>query len=60
GPSVEFVEDPRAALEGLLVMSEPGDTICVTGSIYLIGLLRNRWFPEEQLLAERRISYAAI
>ncbi|HET9200464.1 MAG TPA: cyanophycin synthetase [Dehalococcoidia bacterium] len=58
GVRVELVEAPEAALQRALEVASAEDTVCVTGSIYLIGLLRNQWFPEEQILTERRIRYA--
>ncbi len=37
------------ALEG----ARPPDVICVTGSMFLIGALRERWMPESRILRRR-------
>ena len=43
--------DPIKALELALKLAEPGvDAIVVTGSLYLVGNLRERWFPEAAIL----------
>lgn len=43
--------DPLRAIEHALEMAEPGrDAIIVTGSLYLVGNIRERWFPEAQIL----------
>jgi dihydrofolate synthase/folylpolyglutamate synthase len=36
----EAVPEPRAAIERALAESQPGDTVLVTGSIYLVGEVR--------------------
>jgi dihydrofolate synthase/folylpolyglutamate synthase len=60
GAAVELIEEPGSALDQALDLASEEDTICITGSIYLIGQLRNRWFPEDQILRERRIRYASL
>jgi dihydrofolate synthase/folylpolyglutamate synthase len=37
--------DPFAALALAKAQAQPGDIICVTGSLYLVGRLRNQWYP---------------
>jgi dihydrofolate synthase/folylpolyglutamate synthase len=40
-----WVEDPEKALKAMLAMAEPGDTVLVTGSLYLVGTVRSIWRP---------------
>jgi dihydrofolate synthase/folylpolyglutamate synthase len=44
--------DPLRAVELALAETPPDGVLCVTGSLYLIGAVRGRWFPEETLLAQ--------
>lgn len=44
--------DVDTALDGLLAAAQPDDMILVTGSIYLIGAARERWFPRAALLRQ--------
>ena len=48
--------DPLAAVEQALDRAAPNDLVVVTGSLYLCGEIRGRWFPEQQVL-ERRQSW---
>lgn len=51
GP-VYLQPDPAAAIEQALEMATPGvDAIIVTGSLYLVGNVRGRWYPEDAILA---------
>lgn len=43
--AVKVVENPREALEEALQVAERGDLICITGSLYLVGLLRRDLVP---------------
>ncbi len=43
--------DPKDALQDLMVRARPGDLICATGSLFLVGGLRKRWIGEEAMLA---------
>lgn len=45
--------DPMKAIERALEMAAPGDAVVVTGSLYLVGNIRERWFPEQSILAEQ-------
>ena len=54
---VEIVHDPDSALDRVLVLARINDLVCVTGSLYLVGHLRNRWFPVEDILSERRVRF---
>jgi dihydrofolate synthase/folylpolyglutamate synthase len=42
--------DPLRAVELALDETPADGVLCVTGSLYLIGAVRGRWFPEETLL----------
>jgi len=44
--------DPLRAVELALTETPANGVLCVTGSLYLIGSVRGRWFPEEKLLAQ--------
>jgi dihydrofolate synthase/folylpolyglutamate synthase len=46
--------DPAAALDLALERAAAGDLLLVTGSLYLCGQLRDRWYPRKRVLAERR------
>ncbi|MEX2236308.1 MAG: cyanophycin synthetase [Dehalococcoidia bacterium] len=59
GSGVELIEAPEEALLRALALAGADDVVCATGSIYLIGRLRGHWFPEDRILAERRVSFAA-
>lgn len=45
--------DPLAAVAEALDRAEPEDLVVVTGSLYLCGEIRGRWYPEEQVLRRR-------
>lgn len=46
--------DPLRAIEHALEIAVPGrDAIIVTGSLYLVGNIRERWYPEAQILETR-------
>jgi dihydrofolate synthase / folylpolyglutamate synthase len=55
---VRLEGQPAAALAVALQSAGGGDLVLVTGSIYLCGELRGRWFPEEQVLEQRRSFFA--
>jgi dihydrofolate synthase/folylpolyglutamate synthase len=44
--------DPARAVELGLAQTPAGGMLCVTGSLYLVGQVRGRWFPESALLAQ--------
>lgn len=53
---VELVEaeaEPLAALERALELARPGDLVLVTGSLYLIGLVRSYWHSTEAVARQR-------
>jgi dihydrofolate synthase/folylpolyglutamate synthase len=51
--NVTFEPAPERALEIALERATNHDLVCVTGSMFLVGALRNRWVPEEQILSRR-------
>ncbi len=44
--------DPLRAVELALGETPTDGVLCVTGSLYLIGAVRGRWFPDDELLAQ--------
>ncbi len=51
--NVAFEKDPDTALDLALTRARPNDAVFVTGSMFLIGHLRNRWLPEARILQRR-------
>lgn len=45
-----FEKDPHQAFARLERKLKPGDTLLVTGSLYLVGELRKKWFPQVRFL----------
>lgn len=46
--------DPREAIERALAMAGAGrDQVLVTGSLYLVGNVRERWYPERAIVEEQ-------
>lgn len=46
--------DPLRAIDAALEMAVPGeDAVLVTGSLYLVGNVRERWFPEREIVMQR-------
>jgi folylpolyglutamate synthase/dihydropteroate synthase len=52
--------DPARAVELGLARTPADGMLCVTGSLYLVGQVRGRWFPESALLAQAAASQPAI
>lgn len=51
GGQVHLEPDPEKAIHLALRMAIPGlDAVIVTGSLYLVGNVRGRWFPEASIL----------
>jgi dihydrofolate synthase/folylpolyglutamate synthase len=44
---------PDALARALGMATEPGDAVLVTGSLYLVGRARERWFPEREIVLQR-------
>ena len=51
--AVTFEPKPDRALDLALSRASQHDIVCVTGSMFLAGALRERWAPESQILARR-------
>lgn len=47
------ISDPHQALDAAFAMAGPGGAICVTGSLYLVGRVRERWWPTGQIVSQR-------
>lgn len=45
--------DPDAAVDRGLALASPAETVVLTGSLYLVGQLRDRWYPTEQVVLQR-------
>lgn len=46
--------DPTAALAAALALADgPDDALLVTGSLYLVGEVRRRWYPDDAILRQR-------
>lgn len=49
--SATIALDPSSALEMAMEQArKQGKAVCVTGSVYLVAYLRQRWFPEHTML----------
>lgn len=44
---------PEEAIQRALAMAAYGDAVFVAGSLYLVGNIRERWYPEEAIVRER-------
>lgn len=53
-PSLRVVVDPGRALESALALTPPGGTVCVCGSLYLVGSVLGHPALRERRLRERR------
>ncbi|MBK8482063.1 MAG: bifunctional folylpolyglutamate synthase/dihydrofolate synthase [Proteobacteria bacterium] len=42
--------DPQAALDEVLAQADADDLVVITGSLYLAGSLRERWYPAAEVL----------
>lgn len=53
GGEIVVEPDPREAIEVALAMAVPGrDQVLVTGSLYLVGNVRERWYPERAIAGQ--------
>ncbi|MFT4976068.1 MAG: dihydrofolate synthase/folylpolyglutamate synthase, partial [Myxococcota bacterium] len=50
-PHAEVIEDPDEAVSAAIDQAGAADTVWITGSLYLIGDVRQRWFPIAARLA---------
>jgi len=53
GLTAHAESDPRKALERALDIAGPNGRVVVTGSLYLVGEVRNRWYPWERVVLQR-------
>jgi dihydrofolate synthase/folylpolyglutamate synthase len=49
GVPAEAEPDPEAAVAAALDRAGPDDLVCVTGSLYLVGAVRRRWIPTDDV-----------
>jgi len=52
GP-VHVESSPLAALEIARTLAGPGGTVLVTGSLYLVGNVRGRWYPDAEVVVQQ-------
>lgn len=45
-----FIDDPELALKKVQSICTEGDTLLITGSLYLVGQLRRHWRPQVEFL----------
>lgn len=50
GKPAEVVDDPREAIKLALARAEPADEILVTGSLYLVGEIREHWYHSHDIV----------
>ncbi len=53
GIAAEAIAEPRAALERAIDLTPAGGVLLITGSVYLVGLLRDRWYPTDEVVLQR-------
>ena len=53
GTHAVTVDDPAEALALVLDMAQSDDLIVVTGSLYLVGHVREHWYPSSLILTQR-------
>jgi len=53
GIAATVERDPERALDHALCRAKPAELVVVTGSFYLAGMLRSRWYPEGAVLCAR-------
>src|SRR5439155_12848574 len=47
----EIIPDAEQALQAALALAAPDDVVCITGSLYLVGQLRQNWQPSSDNVA---------
>ena len=52
GKPVEVIAEPRAAIDAALSRASATDHILVTGSLYLVGAIRERWYDSESIVVQ--------
>jgi dihydrofolate synthase / folylpolyglutamate synthase len=53
GSALATDNSPTRAMRRVLEMANPEDQILVTGSLYLVGQIRNIWYPWEDVLRQQ-------
>ena len=48
--NVDLKSNITEAVDFAISQANPGDLILITGSLYMVGAARDRWFPQEDLL----------
>jgi dihydrofolate synthase/folylpolyglutamate synthase len=56
---VAFEPSPQRALDRALAETPHDGLVCVTGSMFLVGALRERWLPEQRILEQRHARIGA-
>jgi len=49
---VRIVPEPIVAVQQALAEAEPDDLVLVTGSLYLVGDIRQHWYPIDELITQ--------
>jgi folylpolyglutamate synthase/dihydropteroate synthase len=44
---ISIARDPTHALELALTHAKPGEVICATGSLFIVGEVREAWFARQ-------------
>ncbi|MGA7668789.1 MAG: Mur ligase family protein [Nitrolancea sp.] len=52
GKPVDVVADPRLAIDTALERASATDHVLVTGSLYLVGAIRERWYDSESIVVQ--------
>ena len=53
GVEVAVLSDSSEALDAAVGWAGPDGIVCVTGSLYLVGQVRERWYPSSAINAQR-------
>ncbi len=52
-PGARAIADPDAAVDAAIALAGPDGVVCVSGSLYLVGRVRRRWWPTEKIVHQR-------
>lgn len=50
---VHTISNPRKAIHEALAVTRPEDSLLITGSLYLVGQIREHWYPWREILLQR-------
>lgn len=53
GRPVKLILEPLESIQSALTIAGPEDQIVVTGSLYLVGAVREYWYPSRAILAQQ-------